>query len=664
MANISKSKKMVVAALIVLSVIILAVIFFNWNLLRRPIGNYISDKLDRNFAINGDLHVHLSNPIVVDAEQITLANARWATEPLMAKVERLVLKIDLWKIFSGDVVLPEISLVKPWLLLEKNATGDANWTFRETASKDGPGPVIGILKIDDGTTRYRDPALSADVTIKLNSVNKTDAEQRANIRFTGDGKFRNEPVHIEGSGATLLALREAGRPYEMEIRARAGKTNATFNGQFIPAQLKSINGYVELQGDDLSKLYPIIPLPLPWTPPYKIAGGINYKSGVWSVEKMAGRIGNSDISGEASVDQNSDPYFITANLVSHRLNYKDLGGLVGVPPGGGEQAANMSQEQKKESARRAASTKVLSDKPYHFEQLRKVNAEVRFRGERIVADDLPIENLDAKIYLKDGQLKLQPFNFGIGGGSVSTNAVIDARKSTMTADTQLHVKNVELSAILPQLKPPKGAAGKLAGKAHLSFTGNSVAQLLASMHGGLTLIEWGGNASTLTLVLTNIDLARAAELLLRGDDTSQIRCVVADFGANKGLMTANTLIMDTTAVNVVGEGSVDFGSEIYDLRLRAKSKRASALALKGPIRIGGTFKNPNVGPEVGPVAGRVAAALTLGALATPLAAILPLIDLGGGKDSDCRALIDDANSGTGPNTIKSASKIERRNGKQ
>jgi hypothetical protein len=54
--------------------------------------------------------------------------------------------------------------------------------------------------------------------------------------------------------------------------------------------------------------------------------------------------------------------------------------------------------------------------------------------------------------------------------------------------------------------------------------------------------------------------------------------------------------------------------------------------------IEGSFRHPKVHPEVAPIAGRAAASVALGVLVTPLAALLPLIDLGNAKGSGCAAL--------------------------
>jgi len=141
--------------------------------------------------------------------------------------------------------------------------------------------------------------------------------------------------------------------------------------------------------------------------------------------------------------------------------------------------------------------------------------------------------------------------------------------------------------------------------------------------------------------LTNLDLARAAQLLLKGDEKAAIRCVVADFVAEDGRLAAKTLVIDTDAEKIVGGGNIDFAKERYDLTLNAESKRPSLLALRGPIVVDGSFSAPQVHPAVGPLAARIASSVALGAL-NPLAALLPLIDTGGSKDADCRGLMQEA----------------------
>jgi hypothetical protein len=176
--------------------------------------------------------------------------------------------------------------------------------------------------------------------------------------------------------------------------------------------------------------------------------------------------------------------------------------------------------------------------------------------------------------------------------------------------------------------------------------------MFGAANGDGAMIMRGGEASTLTLVMTNLDLARAASLLLQGDQTSQIHCAITSFGVANGQVVPQLFVVDTTAVTIKGEGSIDFSDEKYDLHLKAQSKKPSILALRGPIVIGGTFKTPAVHPEMFQVGARIGAAAGLAAITPPLA-LLALVDFGGAPDVDCRALMTEAGLQKGPRNDKS-----------
>jgi hypothetical protein len=245
-------------------------------------------------------------------------------------------------------------------------------------------------------------------------------------------------------------------------------------------------------------------------------------------------------------------------------------------------------------------------------------------------------------------MRFKPLDFGLAGGHVISNVVLDATRELPSAEAAIEVRNLELKRIFPQLASPNGSAGRFGGRARFQTRGNSVADLFAAADGEAAIAMRGGEASTLQLVLTNLDLAGAAQLLIGGDKTAAIHCVVSAWHAKNGVMTPDLLVIDTSAELITGVGSIDFANEKYDLHLKADSKKPSLLALKGPIVIGGTFKTPAIHPEVAPVVARVGAAIGLGAVAPPLA-LLPLIDLGDAPDADCRALYQDARVQTGTN---------------
>ena len=625
----------VLAAIAAIAAITLA--FFDWNWLRGPLASYLSAKVGRPVRIEGNFHVALSTRPLLTADYLTVGNAPWSTEPTMASAQRVNVRLDLRSLLFGPLVLREASMVRPRLLLEKSADGQENW---EIGGAGPPAlPLPGRLKIEDGILRYRNPGAGTDVSVNIAS-SASSASGATPVHFSGSGRLRNSAFTIEGNAESLLALEDRHQPYRIDVKARAGDTHAQYDGTVIPARLDSVDGMLMLQGRDLSQLYPIIPVPFPWTPPYRLSGRLKHDNALWSFHQFTGKVGDSDLAGRFDVDRSGKRLLVDADLVSQSLNYKDLGGLIGLPPAA-QTPSVKSAAQKKETAKRAKTGRALPTKPYDPNHLRAIDAKVHLKGKRFMASDLPLDNLNAVLDLRDGIVTLNPLDFGVGGGHVVSTLVMDARDKIFTTKGEVTVRNVELSKVLPKLKPPQGSAGKVGGQAHFVATGNSIADMLAASNGEAALISWGGEASELSIVLTNLDLARAAQLLLKGDENSPIRCIVADFVAEDGRMVARTLVIDTDAEKILGEGSIDFANERYDLTLKAQSKRPSLLALRGPIVVDGSFSSPQVHPAVGPIAARVASSVALGAL-NPLAALLPLIDTGGSKDADCRGLMQEA----------------------
>jgi uncharacterized protein involved in outer membrane biogenesis len=627
-------------AAVVLAALALLVVFFPWNLLRGPLASYLGHRLHREVTINGGLHVHLGFPTRVEVDDFAIANAPWSDLQPMAHATRIALTFDLPSLFRFT---PDtIRLTEPRLVLEKNASGEANWRFGGNGSG---AAAFGDISIDNGTLRYRDPTLRGDITIGVQTA-PHEANAPDELRFDGRGTLRGDPFTITGHGHGLSALRRVNDPYQLAFDLHAGATGIAFDGTIVPAAPEDLRGALHLSGPDLSQLYPLVPSPLPWTPPYNLAGDLSHSNNRWSLQHIKGTVGESDLAGEFAVDVSRPRAATIADLASRKFDYKDLGGFIGLPPGEpGEKAKTPAQ--RKEVQKRNASSRVLPDQPFDLGKLRQHDVDLRFRGASVKWARFPLDNLVAHMILKDGVLRFDPLDFGVADGHVVSSLALDLTQPTPSANAQIDIRRIELKRLFPQLASPNGSAGRFGGRAHLSATGNSVAALLASMQGEAAVAMRGGEMSTLQLVLTNLDLARAASLLIRGrDEKAEIRCAITAMHAARGVFVPDLMVVDSAEELIHGEGSVDFRNEKYDLTLKADSKKPSLVALRGPIKITGTFAAPVVRPAVGEVAARIGAAVGLGILAPPLA-LLPLIDLGNAPDADCRALYQNAQLASG-----------------
>ena len=185
----------------------------------------------------------------------------------------------------------------------------------------------------------------------------------------------------------------------------------------------------------------------------------------------------------------------------------------------------------------------------------------------------------------------------------------------------------------------------MGGRAKLEASGDSIAKMMGTANGEVALIMDGGTASEMLLRLSNLDIANSFLVLLGGDKQVPIRCMVANFNAIEGDFKVQDMVLDTAKVNITGEGNVNFTDESLHLKLVSKAK--SLMSLRGPILVIGTFKKPSVRPDMRKVVARGGIAAGLGVITGGIGALIPLLELGEKKDSNCAALISQAKSDAG-----------------
>ncbi|MDI6745589.1 MAG: AsmA family protein [Rhodocyclaceae bacterium] len=621
--------------LIVLTILVVA--FFDWNSLRDPIARKVSSSTGRTFAINGDLNVHLSLRPRIVANDIVIGNAAWGREPTMATLKRLDFRIDLLKLLAGRVEFPAIALSEPHFAFEVSPDGTPNWTFTER-SKNKPFefPTVDVLTIDHGSATYRDPTTKTDLALDVKTLAAEKDNPEDSLEVTGKGRIKGLPASFYARGGALLSLRSADRPYPIKANAMLGTTKASVAGTLLdPLRLKGEKLNFTIEGSDLALLFPIIGVPIPPTPPYKLAGFLNHTDDMWVFDHFKGIVGRSDLAGEFAVDRGKRPQMITANLVSQKLDMKDFGGFIGADRG------------TKSSQIPPPKDRVLPAEPFSLEKLLAADANVHFRGENILTEKMPLEKMSAHLIVSNGKLKLAPLDFRVAGGNLVSQIEMDGRKPGILTHADITAKGLQLDRMFPASKLAGASTGTIGGRAKLDAKGNSIAQMLASANGEAALIMDGGSVSELMLRLSNLDIANSIGVLLGGDTQVPIHCMVGNFKAVDGDFKVEALVLDTPKVNITGSGHVNFADESLHLRLVSQSKGFSLASLRGPIAVNGTFKTPLVRPEAGGALARGGLAVALGVATAGIGALIPLLDFGKDKNSNCTALMSQAKSDAG-----------------
>lgn len=82
----------------------------------------------------------------------------------------------------------------------------------------------------------------------------------------------------------------------------------------------------------------------------------------------------------------------------------------------------------------------------------------------------------------------------------------------MTADIDLQVRQLDLKELMRGSDFAQQSAGVLGGRAKLSAQGTSVASILGSANGQLSLVMTGGSISILLVELAGLDVVESAWL--------------------------------------------------------------------------------------------------------------------------------------------------------
>jgi uncharacterized protein involved in outer membrane biogenesis len=284
-----------VLAVLVLAVGILIAIW-DWNWFRGPLARIASARMHREVTITGDLDVHpWSWQPMATVDGVHIANPTWASKENLADIDRIVVRIRLRPLLTGNVDLRLLRFDRPNARLFRDAQGRMTWDFSDGRNKDAPLrlPPIRNFVINDGNLVFNDVKRNLRFTGTINAREKLGAENRG-FAMVGTGSLNRQPFHLQVTGGPLLNI-DRNKPYPFDADLRAGETYVTARGAVPkPFDLARFHMNVTARGPDLEELYDLTGVALPNTPPYSLHGRMSRDMHVWRVAGLGGRVGDSD----------------------------------------------------------------------------------------------------------------------------------------------------------------------------------------------------------------------------------------------------------------------------------------------------------------------------------------------------------------------------------
>ncbi|RTZ40034.1 AsmA family protein [Candidimonas sp. SYP-B2681] len=627
---------------------------FNLNYARPWINRQATELLDRPVQIQGDLSVKWLRPQDQDgwrgwvpwpeisAGQIIVANPEGSgLQGNMAEVKNLTAVVNPLALLGRTVQISRLQVQEANVLLNRDAQGANNWTLK----KDDPDKTPSNWKFDlqkvmleQVKVQVADAASELALDAELDSL-KEASKEGYGIAFKAKGRYNKADISGEGQTGDILSLRDSSKPFPLQGKVSVGQTSIGIEGSLTkPQQLASLDVRLTLAGDSMADLFPLIGVSLPQTPPYstegRLIGLLEGDNDKWRYEEFKGVMGESDLEGTVEYLARKPRSLLTGDVQSRLLRFKDLGPLIGADTSDVKGAGAKDDKVKQPPG------KALPVAPINTKVWGAMDADVKFRGVKILRiEALPLENIDAHIKLNDSVLSLVPLNFGFAGGTLSNTITLDGRGEKMQAEMVIAARHLKLKKLFPGAETMKASFGELHGDANLKAQGSSIAELLGHSNGQFKALVSRGTVSRFLLEAAGLNVANMVLAKLFGDEQVVLNCVATDFTVTDGLMTAKVFKLETDDTTVDITGTINMRTEVMDLDIRPENRTVRIFTLRSPLYAKGTFKDPEVGVQMGPLAARAGAAVALGVVATPLAALLPLLNVGSNESNDCAPML-------------------------
>ncbi|PRC93284.1 AsmA family protein [Solimicrobium silvestre] len=657
----------ITAPLLLIVVISMTLLFtYDWNQARPFINRTVSSSIGRDFAVRGDLKIQLISgsqtesgwerylttlPILrISADDVQISNPSWShVGAQMASARRVVVLLKPFALLSKEAIVTELDLDTPLVVLERRADGSNSWSLPDN----GPSTwavQIQRLAFADGNMRYVDYGINLDLHARATSVagdalaapdqtkNALTAQQFG-LQFILGGTYHHAAISGSGKLGSVLTLENKSTVFPIQADMQIGANKIAFNGVITdPRAPSGINVELTLGGTSLAALYPLTGVLLPETAAYKTRGRLlgqkEHANWNWTYQNFIGTVGASDLAGTLQYVYRLPRPLLRGAVTSNQLRLDDLGPIIGADSNEHKIARGEAPIQ--------PDGKALPVEQFHTAQWGALDADVKFSGKHLIrTHDIPLDNIVTDIHLENKVLSLAPLYFGLAGGDVTSNIVLDGRKPAIDAQIKMAARNLQLRELFPTLQSMKASFGEINGDAALTGHGNSVSAMLASSNGELVATMSQGSVSRYILEAAGLNVANVLFVKMFGDKQVRLNCLVSDFAVNAGVAGVRHFVIDTddAIVNITGE--VDLSRELLNLDVRPNTKGMRIFSLRSPLYAKGSFEHPDVGPYKGPLVLRATAAIALAALSPPAAA-LASVNLGTTPIIDCPAELNKA----------------------
>ena len=619
----------------------------------------------RDLVIESPIRLEMSLTPGLTVKDVFLSNPAWAGAAPMVRVADFAVKVDLLALLDNRIVIDRLVLKEVTVNLKRNAGGGTNWQFEppkqgtadqessaSSASSASSGqtivsepaerpviPTIRSLQMEKVQLHFADERPGVAQTLVLNALVAEQVTPGAPVSLTVEARYRDIDIGVSGHiGDPAAAV--AGAAVPLDLVLRADETQITLKGM-IDAGGAGISGTIKAESADPVSLAGKFGVALPPLGALALEMTGRAGQGRYDVNDLRLRLGQTDLSGEISVDSGGAVPKLIAGLNAKRIDITPFLHATGT---GSAPIAAPAPAQAVRSARpQAAQRRVIADTPLPFDLLASVNAELSLAAGQVTIAPVSLTDLNLQAVLQDGLLNVSPFTMNGLQGDIDISAGLDGSKTPPTLSVNGAVTDLDIGAASETLTGPGFGrfaltGGKVRLKTALRSAGGTMRDVASGLNGTIDL-------QMQAAILQGIDV----EPLLKGDlpgalnaarkqGQTALSCLVARFDIKDGLMTDRGVVLDTSEAALSVTGRISLADETLDLMLRPAPKNPQLVSITPDIIVDGTWADPVVRLSAQSVLKGLAG---IGLMAVnPAAGLVSLTSRGDSGENECLAVLD------------------------
>jgi AsmA protein len=554
----------------------------------------IEQATGRKARIDGEFSFSVLPTFRFTAGKVGLANAPGAQPAEMVTLDTLTIRVALFPLLRGHVVVDAFVLEKPVISLSVDRNGRPNWQFDTPPARPGEAPpttgggpglgglTLGDVRIVDGRIAYADARSGArydidDVDMKV-ALPSLSSPMKADGSLVWNKEKVTLTLDVENPEALL-----GGRPTGLAARVTSSHITVGLKGTASSAGVMKASGALDLDVPSVRKLaaWAGRPVDMPGSGlgPLKITGLVEVDGPRAAFRDARIALDAIKGAGEFRFDSGGPRPYAGGKLA---LETVDLNPYL-PPPAPADKDAGAKPAPGSPPAR----SQEWSDDPIDLSPLRQADADFDLTVAALIARKIKIGKSHVGVTLKNGRLVADLTEMALYGGGGKARITADASERLPALALRFGLDGVDARPLLTDAMDLDRIEGKANAALETQGRGLSQRQIISSLEGAgrVQFLDGAVRGLNLAAMVRNISTA-FLDAEARKEQKTDFAELSGTYTIRSGIVTNTDMALKSPILRVTGKGTVDLPQRRVSYRVEPKAV-ATTQGQGGPADVAG-----------------------------------------------------------------------------